>query len=149
MRGRPLNLEPATAPGEGVNPMGHGSEARPALILIKGVHTLVFLAELGAIGWLLVSGLLGRRDRTVAIAAVMVAAEAAVFLANDGVCPLTPLAERHGAANGSVSDIFLPDVVARTVRVRLDQPTGLRPEDRAHVIQVTVEETLRHAADHS
>jgi hypothetical protein len=47
----------------------------------------------------------------------MVAAESLVFVANRGVCPLTPLAERHGAARGSVSDIFLPDVVARTIPI--------------------------------
>lgn len=41
------------------------------------------------------------------------------------------------------------DVVARAVRVRLDRPTDLPPEDRARVIEVTVEETLRHAADKS
>lgn len=27
---------------------------------------------------------------------------------NGGKCPPTAVAERHGAANGSVSDIFLP-----------------------------------------
>lgn len=92
-------------------------KARRTLVLIKSVHSLAFLAELAAIGWLVVSGLLGRRDRTVALAAVMVAAESGVFIANRGVCPLTPLAERYGAAKGSVSDIFLPDLVARTIPI--------------------------------
>jgi hypothetical protein len=88
-----------------------------AVAAIKTVHTAVFLAELSAIGWLVVSGLLGRRDRTVALAAGAVAIEAAVFVANDRVCPLTPLTERLGATSGSVSDIFLPDVVARTIPI--------------------------------
>jgi hypothetical protein len=91
------------------------SRAGPRLALIRGVHSAVFLVELGSILWLVVTGLLGRRDRTVVVAAILVAGEAAVFVANDGVCPLTPLAERHGAERGSVSDIFLPDVVARTI----------------------------------
>lgn len=97
-----------------------GLEAPPpraSLWLIKGVHTLVFLAELSAIGWLVVSGLLHRRDRSVALAGAMVVAEGAVFVGNRGVCPLTPLAERHGAIRGSVSDIFLPGIVARTIPV--------------------------------
>ena len=76
---------------------------------------MVFAGELLAILWLVVSGLIGRRDRTVAIAAAAVAVEAAVFLGNDCVCPITPLTERLGAAHGSVSDIFLPDAVARTI----------------------------------
>ena len=82
---------------------------------LKTIHTMVFAAELSAILWLVVSGLIGRRDRTVGIAAAAVAGEVVVFLANDGVCPMTPLTERMGAAHGSVSDIFLPNAVARTI----------------------------------
>jgi hypothetical protein len=84
---------------------------------LKLAHTVIFAGELSAILWLVMSGLVGRRDRTVALAAVAVAAEAAVFLANDGVCPITPLTERMGATHGSVSDIFLPDAVARTIPI--------------------------------
>ena len=113
------------------NPEEHASEdrvpshespapgpANPALlVLIRGTHSAIFLVELAAIAWLVVTGFAGRRDRSTAVAAVLVTAEAAVFLANDGVCPLTPLAERHGARRGGVSDIFLPDPVARTIPV--------------------------------
>ena len=88
-----------------------------ALLAIKAVHSAVFLVMLSAIGWLVATGLVGRRDRTVAIAATLVAAESAVFVANGGVCPLTPLAERHGASRGGVSDIFLPDALARTIPI--------------------------------
>lgn len=88
-----------------------------AVVAVKAVHTAIFAVELASILWLVVSGLLGRRDRSVAIAAGLVGAEAIVFVANDGVCPLTPLAERLGAERGSVSDIFLPDVVARTIPI--------------------------------
>lgn len=87
------------------------------LFLIKAVHSAVFAVELSAILWLVASGLVGRRDRTVGLAAVLVGIEGAVFVANRGVCPLTPLAERHGAVSGSVSDIFLPDAVARTIPI--------------------------------
>lgn len=86
-----------------------------AVVVVKTVHTAVFLVELSSILWLVVTGLVGRRDRTVAVAAGAVAIEAAVFIANDRVCPLTPLTERLGATRGSVSDIFLPEGVARTI----------------------------------
>ncbi len=89
--------------------------ARPIVTAIQAVHSAVFLVELGAICWLVYTGLVGRRDRTVGIAAGLVAAEGAVWLANARVCPLTPLAERYGAAQGSVSDIWLPDAIARTI----------------------------------
>lgn len=88
-----------------------------AVAAVKTVHTAIFLVELTSIGWLAVSGVSGRRDRTVAVAAGAVGVEIAVFLANDGVCPLTPLAERLGATRGSVSDIYLPDAVARTIPI--------------------------------
>jgi hypothetical protein len=88
-----------------------------AVAALKTIHTIIFAGELSAIVWLLVSGLVGRRDRTVGIAAAAVAVEVAVFVANDGVCPITPLTERLGAAHGSVSDIFLPDALARTTPI--------------------------------
>ena len=94
-----------------------GGQHPVAIAAVKTVHTVIFLVELASIAWLAVSGMLGRRDRTVAVATGAVAIEAAVFLANDGVCPLTPVAERLGARRGSVSDIFLPDAVARTIPI--------------------------------
>ena len=98
-------------------PANPASASPSVLVLIRGTHSAIFLVELAAIAWLVLTGVVGRRDRSTAVAAVLVAGEAAVFLANDGVCPLTPLAERHGARTGGVSDIFLPDRVARTIPV--------------------------------
>ena len=92
---------------------------------VKAVHTAIFVGELAAIGWLGISGAIGRRDRSVAVAAGAVAIEIGVFLANDGVCPLTPLTERLGAEDGSVSDIFLPDAIARTTPVWSSALVGL------------------------
>ena len=88
-----------------------------AIVTLKAVHTVIFAGELSAILWLVVSGLIGRRDWTVGVAAMAVAAEAAVFRANGGVCPITPLTERMGAVHGSVSDIYLPDALARTTPI--------------------------------
>src|SRR3954452_17663730 len=90
---------------------------RDAVIALKAIHTLVFAGELAAILWLVVCGLLGRRDRSVGLATVAVGAEAVVFVTNGGVCPITPLTERLGAADGSVSDIFLPSAVAKTIPI--------------------------------
>lgn len=85
------------------------------LTAIRAFHSAVFLVMLSAIAWLVGTGLTGRRDRSVVIAGTLVAIESGVFVANRGVCPLTPLAERHGARRGGVSDIFLPDFLARTI----------------------------------
>ncbi len=105
-----MEAGPSTTPPE--------RDARPSrqlLFSIRAVHSAIFLVELGSILWLVFTGLANRRDRSVALAAGLVAVESGVFVLNRGVCPLTPLAERHGAVRGSVSDIFLPDVVARTI----------------------------------
>ena len=96
-----------------MGPASGQTDAR--LVAVRTVHSIVFLAELGSIIWLVVTGIVGRRDRSVGVAAVLVAVESAVFIANDGTCPLTPLAERYGAPSGAVSDIWLPDAVARTI----------------------------------
>jgi hypothetical protein len=98
---------------------GVKADPRDRLLLfgIRTIHSAIFLVELGSIAWLVLTGLANRRDRSVAIAGGLVAVESAVFVLNDRVCPLTPLAERHGAVRGSVSDIFLPDVVARTIPI--------------------------------
>ena len=57
------------------------------LFAIRATHSAIFLVELGAILWLVLTGLAGRRDRSVAVAAALVAGEAAVFVVNRGVCP--------------------------------------------------------------
>jgi hypothetical protein len=88
-----------------------------AVAVIKSIHTAVFLTVLAAIAWLVASGALGRRDRSVGLAATAVALETAVFVGNGMVCPLTPLAERLGATRGAVTDIFLPMRVAQTIPI--------------------------------
>jgi hypothetical protein len=96
-----------------------GQRGGVVLAGIKAFHSAVFLLMLGAILWLVATGITGRRDRTVAVAAGLAGVESLVFVANRGVCPLTPLAERHGATRGKggVSDIFLPDALARTIPI--------------------------------
>ena len=85
------------------------------LFVVRALHSAVFLAELGAILWLVLTGLLRRSGPSTRIAGLLIAGESAVFLANRGVCPLTTMAERYGSAHGGVSDIFLPDALARTI----------------------------------
>jgi hypothetical protein len=98
-------------------PEGAGTRHEAAIVAVKTLHTGIFLAVLAAIGWIVLTGLIGRRDRTVVAAAGVVAAEAAVFIANGGVCPLTPFAERLGSDSGAVTDIFLPRALARSIPI--------------------------------
>lgn len=90
---------------------------RAILTGVKAVHTAAFLVISASIGVTVVDGLRGAPRRRTGVAAAIALTECAVFVANGFVCPLTPLAERYGAERGSVTDIFLPDVIARNLTV--------------------------------
>jgi len=97
---------------------------RPATLFgIKAVHTVLFASIGGAIVLFVWDGLRGRPRRRTAIALGVALGESAVYVSNNQVCPLTPLAEELGAESGSVVDIFLPDAVAR--RIPLVSSTAL------------------------
>jgi len=88
-----------------------------ALAVIKAIHTAIFLSIAGAVLLTLWDGLRARPARRTAIAGGVVFAESALYLSNNQVCPLTPLAEELGAERGSVVDIFLPAWVARRIPI--------------------------------
>ena len=89
---------------------------RPATLWsIKAVHTVLFASIGAAIALFVWDGLTGRPRRRTASALAIALGETAVYLSNNQVCPLTPLAEELGAESGSVVDIFLPDAVARRI----------------------------------
>ncbi|HEY7735283.1 MAG TPA: hypothetical protein VH813_00665 [Candidatus Limnocylindrales bacterium] len=86
-----------------------------ALAGVKTAHTVAFAAIATSGLTVFADGLRGIPSRRTAVAAGISLAECAVFAGNGFVCPLTPLAERYGARKGSVSDIFLPDWLARNL----------------------------------
>ena len=75
---------------------------------VKVVHTVIFVVLSCCVLYVLVSGALNRITRWTWVAVVAVVAEGFVLAASRGKCPLTSVAERLGAVDGSVSDIFLP-----------------------------------------
>lgn len=92
--------------------------ARPAVLAaIKATHTILFFsiaAEILLFTW---DGLRQRPGRRTVIAAGIALAESAIYVSNNQVCPLTPLAEELGATRGSVVDIYLPGWLARRIPV--------------------------------
>jgi hypothetical protein len=78
------------------------------LFLIKLLHTLIFFALSSCVLTILYSGARGKLTRWTLISLAAILAEGVVLAANQWRCPLTNVAERMGAQNGSVSDIFLP-----------------------------------------
>lgn len=87
------------------------------LRVIKAFHTAIWLSVEAAFGFLIVSGFTKRSDRLVAGSAAVVTAETLIYLANRMKCPLTELAHSLGAESGSVTDIYLPRRLARSLPV--------------------------------
>jgi hypothetical protein len=86
-----------------------------ALTLIKAVHTLAWFSIESCMAYVLYAGAARRTDRRAALAAGVVAGESLIFAANQFRCPLTQLAEHFGAADGSVTDIWLPRWLAHNL----------------------------------
>ncbi len=88
-----------------------------ALTVIKGIHTAIFFSVAAAVVLTLWDGLRGRPRLRTSIAGGVVMAESLLYVSNNQVCPLTPLAEEFGAARGSVVDLYLPAAAARRIPV--------------------------------
>jgi hypothetical protein len=87
---------------------GGRSWRRPAIVAIKAVHSIIFIANSAAILHICWAGLLDRPSRLTRVALALASIESTVFVLNRGRCPLTQVVERLGAKDGRVSDIFLP-----------------------------------------
>ena len=113
-RQQPAWSGPMTAPLVRLIPADRQEEA---LTAIKAIHTAIFASIAGAILLALWDGVRGQPRRRTAIAGGMVVVETAIYISNNQVCPLTPLAEDLGAARGSVVDIFLPAWAASRIPI--------------------------------
>jgi hypothetical protein len=94
-----------------IPPRCHGA----TLGLIKAIHTAVFLSVAALIVLYTADGARRRAGRRTTVAVTVALAESAVYVSNNQVCPLTPLAEELGAENGSVTDILLPIWTSRRI----------------------------------
>lgn len=81
---------------------------RTSLFWIKLVHTAIFWVLSLCVLHALYSGIADRVTLWTWVAVGLLLFESVVLVASGWVCPLTLLAERQGAADGSVSDLFLP-----------------------------------------
>lgn len=87
----------------------------PVIVIVKAVHTVIFLCMLASVVLVTLSGIRGRMSHAARVSAVAVAGEALVFIGNGRQCPLTVLVEDLGSKHGQVTDIFLPDILARNI----------------------------------
>jgi hypothetical protein len=96
------------APGEGCDGVDGAVDRSRMVSVVKAVHTAIWFSVEAAVLYLLYAGVRKRTDASVTVAAALVAGETAVFLLNGARCPLTEVANRLGASDGSVTDIYLP-----------------------------------------
>ena len=85
------------------------------IVQIKALHTAIFAVLSVCILYVLMSGVFNRITPYTWIAAAAVIVEGLALLISGGRCPLTAVAERLGATDGSVADIFLPQWFANRI----------------------------------
>lgn len=85
------------------------------LFFIKFAHSLIFWWQAACLVYLLYAGITATFNILVLLAVVSILINGLLLLLNKGRCPFTTLAERQGAESGSVTDIFLPDCIARNI----------------------------------
>ncbi len=96
----------ASSPADEVRNRPEGS--RVTIFQIKLCHTFIFWILSLCVVYALFSGLGDRITAWTGVAVGLLLVESVVLAASGWKCPLTILAERRGAASGSVTDIFLP-----------------------------------------
>jgi len=84
-----------------------------ALLLVRWIHTIIYLVMVAAIGILLYAGITGHTGLWLWTAIGLLAVESIVFFGNRMRCPLTALAVRYGADKGHAFDTLLPERVTR------------------------------------
>jgi len=88
------------------------NEAR-GLLLVRWIHTIIYVVMVAAIGILLYAGITGHTGLWFWTALGLLAVESIVFFGNRMRCPLTALAVRYGAEKGYAFDTLLPERVTR------------------------------------
>ena len=85
------------------------------IVAIKAFHSAAFFVLASSVVIVAYACAFDRLTRHTRRAAVAVGVESIIILLNNGRCPLTSVVEDLGAEHGSVSDIFLPDRLARNI----------------------------------
>ncbi|MFC1941639.1 hypothetical protein ACFLWU_00275 [Chloroflexota bacterium] len=85
------------------------------LFFIKLVHIVLFFFMVICLGYLLYCGVTRTFNWILILSVIAIIIEGIALLLNNWQCPLTTLAEKHGAESGAVSDLFLPGIITRNI----------------------------------
>lgn len=83
------------------------------LIIIKTIHTIVWVIMATASFYILYAGVIGVFDKILLVAIVLLVLETIVLMFNRWTCPLTPVAEKYTNDRRDNFDIYLPLWLAR------------------------------------
>lgn len=85
------------------------------VFIIKLVHSLIFWFQLACLGYILYAIIFRAFNWFLIIPIASILLNGVALSLNKGRCPFTNLAEKYGAESGSVTDLFLPDCIARNI----------------------------------
>ncbi len=91
--------------------MDAGAEKK--LLIVKLVHTTIWLFFVLVIGYILYKGIWGEIDPSVLAANALIIGEGIVLALNKWKCPLTIVGARYSESRADNFDIFLPLWLAR------------------------------------
>lgn len=83
------------------------------LIVVKMIHTLVWIFLNVVIFYLLYAVIIGRIDKWIWICLGLIAIEGVVLLVFKNLCPITIVARKYSQSTRDNFDIFLPNWLAR------------------------------------
>ena len=83
-----------------------------SITFIKTIHTLLFVFMIIVVGIVFFTLLLDKISYLTWIGIGFILLEGFILIINGWKCPLTAYAEKLGAQDGSVTDIFLPKFIA-------------------------------------
>ena len=83
------------------------------LILVRALHTAIYVVVAAACVVLLYAGITGARGAWLWLAMALVGVECVVFIASGMKCPLTAVAIRYGARKEAGFDTFFPERLTR------------------------------------
>jgi hypothetical protein len=86
---------------------------RKKIFAIKFIHSIIFFFMVACLVYILYCAITQRYDWTLLVALIAIVIEGLALLLNHWHCPFTTLAEKYGAANGAVTDLFMPDWMTR------------------------------------
>jgi len=85
------------------------------VFLVKLAHSLIFWFQVACIAYMLYAAITRNFSLFLLIPIVSIVINGILLYFNEGRCPFTNLAEKYGAESGSVTDLFLPKIIADNI----------------------------------